>query len=154
MLSIPISIALIFVALEAPRPNIPMAVGPHVWPICVLILLIACAVPLLRRAAGETNLAPLGPNTSDAGSAVGPNRYGKPEMAALLTVAGLLVCVLLLETLGFLLCTVLLVLYQSRVIQQGHWVRNSVTAVIFSVLLYFGMTKLLAVKLPVGVPGW
>ena len=51
--------------------------------------------------------------TSDADPAVGPNRYGKPEMAALLTVAGLVVCVLLLETLGFLLCTVLLVLYQS-----------------------------------------
>jgi hypothetical protein len=75
-------------------------------------------------------------------------------MAALLTVAGLLVCVLLLEPLGFLLCTVLLVLYQTRVIQQGHWVRNSVTAVIFSLLLYFGMTELLAVKLPAGVLGW
>jgi hypothetical protein len=153
MLAIPISIALIFVALEAPRPNIPMAIGPHVWPICILVLLIACAVPLLLRAAGETKSAPLASTASDAGPP-SPHWYGTPEMAALLTVAGLLVCVLLLEPLGFLLCTVLLVLYQTRVIQQGHWVRNSVTAVIFSVLLYFGMTKLLAVKLPVGVLGW
>jgi hypothetical protein len=154
MLAIPISIALIYVALEAPRPNIPMAVGPHVWPICILVLLIACAVPLLWRAAGETKSAPLASGASDAGPAVTANWYGKPEMAALLTVVGLLACVLLLEPLGFLLCTVLIVLYQTRVIQQGHWIRNVVTAVIFSVLLYFGMTKLLAVKLPVGVLGW
>jgi putative tricarboxylic transport membrane protein len=153
MLAIPISIALIFVALEAPRPNIPMAIGPHVWPICILVLLIACAVPLLLRAAGETKSAPLASTASDAGPP-SPHWYGTPEMAALLTVAGLLVCVLLLEPLGFLLCTVLLVLYQTRVIQQGHWVRNVVTAVIFSVLLYFGMTKLLSVKLPAGVLGW
>jgi hypothetical protein len=46
------------------------------------------------------------------------------------------------------------VLCQTRVIQQGHWVRNGVTAVIFSVLLYFGMTRLLSVRLPVGVLGW
>jgi hypothetical protein len=154
MLAIPISIALIFVALEAPRPNIPMAIGPHVWPICILVLVIACAVPLLWRAAGETRSAPLASTASDVQSAAAPNWYGKPESAALLTVAGLLVCVLLLEPLGFLLCTVLLVLYQTRVIQQGHWVRNGVTAVIFSLLLYFGMTKLLSVKLPAGVLGW
>jgi len=154
MLTIPISVALIFVALQAPRPNIPMLIGPHVWPICILILLIACAVPLLWRTAGETQSAALVATASDAGPAVGLNRYGKPEMAAVLTVAGLLVYVLLLETLGFLLCTVMLVLYQARVIEQDHWVRNSVTAVIFSVLLYFGMTRLLAVKLPEGMLGW
>jgi len=66
----------------------------------------------------------------------------------------LLVYVLLLETLGFLLCTIVLVLYQARVIEQDRWLRNSVTAVAFSVLLYLGMTKLLAVKLPAGVLGW
>ena len=75
-------------------------------------------------------------------------------MAALLTVAGLVAYTLLLETLGFLLGTILLVLYQTRVIQRGHWVRNVATAVIFSVLLHFGMTQMLAVRLPVGVLGW
>jgi putative tricarboxylic transport membrane protein len=72
----------------------------------------------------------------------------------LLTVAGLLVYALLLEALGFLLSTILLVLYQTRVIQRDHWVRNVVTAVIFSLVLYFGMTRLLSVKLPEGVLGW
>jgi len=154
MSTIPICLVLIFVALQTPRPNIPMAIGPHVWPVCILILLIACAVPLLWRRAGEMEEAPLAPPTSTAGVGGETHWYAKPGTAALLTVAGLLVYVLLLEALGFLLCTILLVLYQTRVIQQGHWVRNVSTAVIFSLLLYFGMTKLLSVKLPEGVLGW
>jgi putative tricarboxylic transport membrane protein len=154
MFTIPIGIVLVFVALEAPRPNIPMAIGPHVWPICILILLIACAVPLLWRRAGETNEAPLESPPSTAGAAGEPSWHAKPGTAALLTVAGLLVYALLLEALGFLLCTILLVLYQTRVIQRDHWPRNIATAVIFSLVLYFGMTKLLSVKLPAGVLGW
>jgi len=154
MLTIPIGMALIFVALQAPRPNIPMAIGPHVWPICILILLIACAVPLLWRRAGETEEVPLASLTSTARAAGEPSWYAKPGMAALLTVGGLLVYALLLEALGFLLCTILLVLYQTRVIQQGRWFRNIATAVIFSLVLYFGMTELLSVKLPAGVLGW
>ena len=154
MLTIPIGMVLIFVALEAPRPNIPMAIGPHVWPICILILLIVCAMPLLWRRAGETEEVPLASLTSTAGAAGEPSWYAKPGMAAVLTIAGLLVYALLLEALGFLLCTILLVLYQTRVIQQHHWLRNIATAVIFSLVLYFGMTKLLSVKLPAGVLGW
>lgn len=155
VLTIPIGVVLIFVALQAPRPNIPMVIGPHVWPICILILLIACAVPLLLwRRGGETKEVPLASPPLTAGAAGESSWYAKPAMAALLTVAGLLVYTLLLEALGFLLCTILLVLYQTRVIQQGHWVRNVATAVIFSLVLYFGMTKLLSVKLPVGLLGW
>jgi hypothetical protein len=154
MSAIPISIVLVFVALQAPRPNIPMVIGPHVWPVCILILLIACAVPLLWRRADETEEVSLAFPTSPAGAAGESSGYAKPGMAALLTVAGLLVYALLLESLGFLLCTILLVLYQTRVIQQDHWLRNIVTAVIFSFVLYFAMTKLLSVKLPEGVLGW
>jgi putative tricarboxylic transport membrane protein len=88
------------------------------------------------------------------GAAGEPRWYAKPAMAALLTVVGLLVYALLLDWLGFLLCTLLLVLYQTRLIQPDHWVRNVATAVIFSSLLYFGMTRLLSVRLPEGVLGW
>ena len=152
MSTIPISIGLIYVALEAPRPNIPMAVGPHVWPICILVLLIACALPMLWRRA---NVMADAPGESPAGvTRIEPNWYARPGMAAVLTVAGLVMYALLLEVLGFLLCTILLVLYQTRVIQPGHWVRNVATAVIFSVLLYFGMTELLSVKLPAGMLTW
>jgi putative tricarboxylic transport membrane protein len=153
ILTIAISVVLILVALQAPRPNIPMAIGPHVWPICILGLLIICAVGLLWQ-----------PNRQDPkslpfaeppfGVAPAASRwYGKPEMAAALTIAGLVVYALLLETVGFLVCTILLVLYQTRVIQKDHWVRNIVTATIFSLVVYFGMTKLLAVKLPAGFLG-
>lgn len=154
MFTIPIALVLIFVALQEPLPNIPMAIGPHVWPICILILLIACAVPLMWRRAGETEAAPLAAPALPADAVSGPGWFAQPGMAALLTVAGLLVYTLLLETLGFLLCTILLVLYQTRVIQQGHWIRNVATAVIFSFVLYFGMTRLLSVRLPEGVLGW
>jgi hypothetical protein len=125
-----------------------------VWPICILILLIACAVPLLWRRGGKTAEAPLASPAPSADPASGPGWFAKPGTAALLTVAGLLVYALLLEALGFLLSTILLVLYQTRVIQRDHWVRNVATAVIFSLVLYFGMTRLLSVKLPEGVLGW
>jgi hypothetical protein len=39
-------------------------------------------------------------------------------------------------------------------IQKDHWLRNVATAVIFSLVVYFGMTKLLSVKLPEGFLGW
>jgi TctA family transporter len=151
ILTIPVAIALVFVALQAPRPNIPMAIGPHVWPICVLVLLIACAVPLLWRRGGTADDATLAPA---AGAVRGRSWFSTPGMAAFLTVAGLLVYTLLLEELGFLLCTILLVLYQTRLIQPNHWIRNVATAVIFSLVLDFGMTRLLSVKLPEGVLGW
>ena len=83
-----------------------------------------------------------------------PTGTENPKWRRALTIAGLVVYALLLETVGFLLCTILLVLYQTRVIQKDHWVRNVATAVIFSLVVYFGMTKLLAVKLPEGFLGW
>jgi hypothetical protein len=154
ILTIVISIALIVVALQAPRPNIPMAIGPHVWPICILSLLIVCAVALLWQPNRQEprSLASAESTSGVAGTA--SRLYGKPEMTVALTIVGLVVCALLLETAGFLMCTMLLVLYQARLIQKDHWVRNIATAVIFSALLYFGMTKLLSVKLPEGFLGW
>jgi putative tricarboxylic transport membrane protein len=154
ILTIAISIVLILVALEAPRPNIPMAIGPHVWPICILSLLIIFAVALLWQPNRQKPKSlPSAESTLGVGHTAS-QRYGKPELAVALTILGLVVYALLLETVGFLVCTMLLVLYQTRVIQKGHWVRNVATAVIFSPLLYFGMTKLLAVKLPEGLLGW
>lgn len=153
MLTLPISVALIYVALVEPRPNIPMAVGPHVWPICILVLLIACAVPMLWKRSSVPANTMSEPPTEGTAASTGLNWYASPGAAAILTVAGLVIYALLLDTLGFLVSTVLLVLYQSRVIQRGHWVRNIATAVIFSVLLYFGMTELLSVKLPAGLLG-
>ncbi len=154
ILTIAISIVLVLVALQAPRPNIPMVIGPHVWPICILILLIVCAVALLWQPnRQEPKSLEVAESTSGvAGTA--SRWYGKPEMTVALTIVGLVVCALLLETAGFLICTMLLVLYQARLIQKDHWVRNIATAVIFSASLHFGMTRLLAVKLPAGFLGW
>jgi len=154
ILTIAISIVLILVALQAPRPNIPMALGPHVWPICILSLLIVCAVALLWQPNRQEPQSLASAESTFGVARTASPWYGKPEMTVALTILGLVVYALLLQTGGFLVCTMLLVLYQTRVIQKGHWVRNVATAVIFSPLLYFGMTKLLAVKLPEGFLGW
>ena len=131
-----------------------MAIGPHVWPTCILSLLIICAVALLWQPnRQEPNSLPSVEPTFGA-APTASRWYGKPEMAAALTIVGLVVYALLLETVGFLVCTLLLVLYQTRVIEKDHWVRNIATATIFSLVVYFGMTKLLAVKLPEGFLGW
>jgi len=156
VLTIPIAMFLIVLAYRAPRPNVPQIVGPHVWPISILGLMIICAIFLflqtIRKKEGPSPCAAA--PVSDTDPDVDLKWYRKPEMTAVLTIAGLLVYAFLLGTFGFLICTILLVVYQTRVIQKGHWARNIITAVIFSLAVYFGMTKLLMVNLPPGLLGW
>jgi putative tricarboxylic transport membrane protein len=151
ILTIPIAVFLIIVAYKAPRPNMPQIIGPHVWPIGILGLMIVCAIFLYFQTIREKRKS-LPKDTSASELEVKWHR--KPEITGVLTIAGLLVYTLFLQSLGFIICTSLLVIYQTRVIQKGKWVRNIASAVIFSLAIYFAMSKLLMMRLPPGLLDW
>jgi putative tricarboxylic transport membrane protein len=152
ILTIPIAVFLIIVAYNAPRPNMPQIVGPHVWPIVILSLMIVCAIFLYLQTIREKREAL--PQAAASAPEMDRKWYRKPEMTGVLTIAGLVLYTALLESVGFIICTSLLVIFQARVIQKGKWVRNISSAVIFSIAIYFAMSKLLMMRLPPGLLDW
>ena len=152
ILTIPIAVFLIIVAHEAPRPNMPQAIGPHVWPIGILGLMIVCAIFMYLQTIREKRKSLPSPAVSLPDIDV--KWYRKPEMTGVLTIVGLLFYTAFLQPVGFIICTSLLVIYQARVIQRGRWGRNIVSAVIFSCAIYFSFDRLLMVKLPPGLLDW
>jgi putative tricarboxylic transport membrane protein len=153
ILTIPVAVFLITVAYQAPRPNLPAAVGPHVWPIILLCLLSVCSVFLFLQAIrDERESSPL---TEDARARERDLEwYRKPAITGAYTIVGVLLYAILLESVGFIICTFLIVLYQTRVIQKGKWFRNIATSLLFSLACYFAMTKLLLMRLPPGLLDW
>lgn len=176
VLIMPVSVFLINVAYKTPRPDVLMIVGPHIWPIGLLGILIVCAILLFLQTISERRQPLHSPDPSSIEieedgkiikrrielpghtSPVTPSDtatkwYRKPELSVILTVLGLLLYGVFLESVGFIICTSLLVIYQSRVLQRGRWVRNIVTGVIFSVVTYVTFSKVLLVTLPPGLLG-
>lgn len=153
ILTIPVAVFLITVAHQAPRPNLPQAVGPHVWPIILLSLLIICAVFLFLQAIRDERKS-LPPTEDTPAGERDLEWYRKPAITGLYTIVGVLLYAIFLESVGFILCTFLIVLYQTRVIQKGKWFRNIATSLLFSLACYFAMTKLLLMRLPPGLLDW
>ncbi len=145
-------IFLIIVAYKEPTPDIPQQMGPHVWPILVLTLLIVCAVFIFFQSRSGKQESLSSPDLS----AMDRNAkwYRKPEMSGVLTILGLVFYGVFLDSLGFIICTSLLAIYQARVLERGRWVRNIVSSVLFSVAIYFSFGKLLMVRLPPGLLDW
>ena len=152
ILTILVGVFLIIVAYKEPTPDIPQQMGPHVWPILVLILLIVCAIFLFFQTLSEKRkslpVLDLAPTEREW------KWYRKPEVSAVLTILGLVFYGVFLQSLGFIICTSLLAIYQARVLERGRWVRNIVSSVLFSVAIYFSFAKLLMVRLPPGVLDW
>jgi putative tricarboxylic transport membrane protein len=152
ILTIPVAIFLIIVARDAPRANIPQAIGPHVWPIILLGLIIVCALFLFLQTIREKRKSL--PSPADSSPKDDMIWHRKPAVSGALTIMGLLLYSVFLQSVGFIICTTLLVMYQARVIQRGRWVRNILSAVIFSCAIYFSFSRLLLVRLPPGLLDW
>jgi len=153
ILTVVIGIFLIVVEYKAPTPDIPQQMGPHVWPILVLVLLIACAILLYFQTLSEKRKSSPSPGLGVTEER-GEKWYRKPEASGALTVLGLVLYGVFLEPVGFIICTSLLAIYQARVLERGRWVRNILSSVIFSVAIYFTFSKLLMVRLPPGLLDW
>lgn len=152
ILTIPIAIFLIIVEYETPRATIPQAIGPHVWPIGLLGLLIVSAIVLFFHATYVKRKSL--PSTDLSSTQTGVKWYKRTWTAVVMIVLGLVLYALFLQSVGFIICTSLLVIYQTRVLQPGRWVRNIVIGVVFSVGVYFIFVKILNVMLPAGLLGW
>ncbi len=146
-------IFLIIMAYKEPTPDIPQQMGPHVWPILVLTLLIICAIFLFFQSHSEKRKSPASPDLIPTEERE-TKWYRKPEMSGLLTILGLVFYGVFLDFLGFIICTSLLAVYQARVLEHGRWVRNIVSSVLFSAGIYFSFAKLLMVRLPPGLLDW
>ena len=150
--TIPIAIFLIIVAYETPRATIPQAVGPHVWPIVLLVLLIIGATILFFNAISVEKKAL--PPTGISQTKTDINLFRRPGTVTFLILFALFIYALILQPVGFIICTSLLVIYVARVLEEGHWMRNILIGLTFSIGIYYIFTKVLNVMLPVGVLGW
>jgi putative tricarboxylic transport membrane protein len=151
IVAIPVAVFMIIVSYNAPRPEILQKIPPHLWPVGLLSLLILCFVVLFIQTITEKRQPAASADLSSP--AADFQWYRKPVMSGVLTILGLVLYGVLLQPVGFIICTSVLVIYQARILQRGKWVRNCVSAVIFSVATYF-TTKLLLIQLPAGLLPW
>jgi len=70
-----------------------------------------------------------------------------------LSIAGLVAYSFLLTPLGYIIATCLFILALTWVAGSRKWVQNVAVALIFPVVVYFGFTELLGVRLPAGLLG-
>lgn len=151
IITVPVGLFLIYTAAAAPESNIPQTLGPQAMPIGVLILIIVCAVFIFINEAPGKKAAE--PEADHAAASTISERFDKYK-TVVLVVAGLLVYGFMLEPVGFIISTTLLVLYSAWLFEKGKWVRNIVSSTLFSLAVYYTFVNLLDVMLPEGIFGW
>ena len=153
ILTIPIAIFLIIYEYKTPRAAAIQQVGPEVWPIGILGLWIISAFILFINAIYMNRKSSSSADLPLMQTASTWREKHKHQIVVVMVLLGLVTYGALLEFLCFIICTSLLVIYQARVLERGKWVRNTLVAIIFSVLVYFIFVKLLSVLLPAGLLG-
>ncbi len=76
-----------------------------------------------------------------------PIHYGRIVSA----VAAVIAYILLLQPVGYLLCTFLLMAFLLQVLERGHWGRRALGAAVTSFASYVLFAKVLQVNLPKGL---
>jgi putative tricarboxylic transport membrane protein len=109
---------------------------PSILAILLLFLSIALLVQTCRRAVGETGEHPI---KSEAWIRIS------------ITLAAMLGFALVLEKLGFLLSTFIVMLVLLRVIEPQKWPRVIAVALATALICYFLFARLLNIPLPAGV---
>lgn len=66
-------------------------------------------------------------------------------------IIGLVIYAFILEPLGYILATTIFFLAIAWIAGSRRWIRDIIVAVLFSVVIYFGFTELLGVRLPAGL---
>ena len=148
ILTIPIAIFLIYLAYSAPRSNIRQTLGPEAMPIAVLSLIIVCAVFIFINSTAEKEKT-----TPPTDAAAPPSIRVRLEKykTVVLVVFGLLVYGAMLEPVGFVISTTLLVFYSAQLFEKEKWVRNLIVSSLFSLSVYYSFVHLLDVLLPEGI---
>lgn len=138
-----LGVLIFYETLQVRSPQGFSPVGPRFVPVVVSIGLVALGLALLVR----TTLRP------DRALAL---RCGEQEAAAHWPTCGLIGAVLIgyavaLAPLGYLVATTLFVPLAARVLGSRHPVRDIVAGTALAVVIYFGFTEFLGVRLPAGI---
>ncbi len=72
-------------------------------------------------------------------------------MLMLITLVALLLYVFFLEMLGFVICTIIFLIFTMRMYGYLNWTRNVMVSFIFTFILYFSFNYLLNIFLPQGI---
>ena len=151
VLSVVIAIFLITMAYNAPKSNIRQIVGPEVMPIGVLSLIIVCAIFIFINSINQKKRS----THSKESDVAQPTFEGyKQYKTVVLIVIGLLVYGTILDPVGFIISTTLLVLWSAYLFEKGKWVRNVVVSLLFSISVYYCFVHVLDVMLPPGLINW
>ena len=136
----------LYLAITMPKTAIRQTVGPEVFPIIISICLMAVSVALFVKTTREQAA---GAHRSEL-----PDGMGEDRRTQALALLGIGVYVFAMEPLGYIVSTALLCIYEAAVFEMGHWVRNVVSGIGFSVLVYACFVNFLDVRLPIGLLGW
>ena len=140
-----LGVLIFYETLQVRSPQGFSPVGPRFVPLVVSVGLVALGLALLVR----TTLR------HDRALAL---RAGEQEAAAHWPTCGLIGAVLIvyavaLAPLGYPVATALFVPLAARVLGSTHPVRDIVTGTALALVIYFGFTEFLGVRLPAGILG-
>lgn len=134
----------LYMASQFPRLEIGDPLGPKIFPVILGTILILTAILLvfesLRKPEGD-------PRKSD-----NLEEKGNKHLLVILAVAMVtLVYVLILEKVGYILDTFLLLMVTMAYFNRNKYVQNGIIAIAFSLISYLMFAKLLGVTLPKGL---
>ncbi len=136
----------LYLSITMPKTAIRQTVGPEVFPVVLSICLIMVSVALFVKTTREKALRAHRSELPD-----GEREDRRTQVLALLGVG---VYVFAMEPLGYIVSTSLLCIYEAAVFETGHWVRNVLSGIGFSVVVYATFVNFLNVLLPKGILGW
>lgn len=136
----------LYMAITMPKTAIRQTVGPEVFPIIISLCLMAVSVALFAKTRKE---APVRAQRTEL-----PEGEGEDRRTQALALLGIGVYVFAMEPLGYIVSTALLCIYEAAVFETGHWVRNVLSGVGFSLFVYGVFVNVLGVLLPRGIIGW
>ncbi len=136
----------LYLSITMPKTAIRQTVGPEVFPIiisaCLMLSAVALFAKTLREKATRVRHSEL------------PEGVGEDRLTQALALLGIGVYIFAMEPLGYIVSTALLCIYETAVFEAGHWVRNVLSGVGFSVAVYAIFVNFLNVMLPKGILGW
>lgn len=147
------SILFIWQSTKIPEPPRNISVGSGTFPIIVGTIMLGVSISLawkrLRevaprlfgRGVGEMSVVPL--DDDDTGIRDWP--------AVWAVLGSFLALIVVLEPLGFVLTFALFLFGLSSFFSPGHWLRNLVTSLCFSLFFYYLFTQVLLQPLPNGI---
>lgn len=148
MAAIVIALYLIIYQYNMPRSTVRQALGPSFVPISLLIAMICTAIVIFFQSLQIKRKvdAPVSDQIPDS-----IKTSAQQKKIVIMILLGLVVYAVILVPVGFIISTILSIIYQARLFEKGKWVRNLVVSTTFSLLVYYVFVYVLEITLPAGI---